>query len=49
LEVLACVTFAFGAFQNLLWVNIYSGSFFVALGVMVAVRLHVRHASPVPA
>lgn len=40
-EALACFTLAFGAFQNLLWVNIYSNVFFVAVLAMVAVRLQV--------
>ena len=41
LEAVACFTLAFGAFQNLMWVNVYSAVFFIALGVMVASRVTV--------
>jgi hypothetical protein len=42
LEVFACCTLGFGAFQNFLLVNIYSGAFFATLAVMVVVRLQLR-------
>lgn len=37
LEALAALTFAFGAFQNLLWVNVYSTTFIAALVMWAAI------------
>ena len=42
LEVLACVTLAFGAFQGLLPANVFSGTFLAAIGAMLVVRLQLQ-------
>ena len=35
LEVLACFAFACGAFTSVLWFNLVSNAFFLAIGIMV--------------
>jgi len=38
LEVLACFTLAFGAFQSVVWYTFMANAFFVAVAIMLAVR-----------